>query len=156
MAELKRHGVSLEDFKRYSMDFIVPKRANKVDANWFKSNMFSHFGTKHFAGDMISMVILMGAFLEDEVALGLMDRHIECFAFLVQITLIIMSSGDATPSVIAALRVAVDNHAVLFRKIYLGPRYYKIKWHHLLHLPTIFGGWGSCCHASPWSESTRT
>ena len=56
----------------------------------------------------------MGAFLEDEVAPGIMDRHIECFALLVHITLIIMSSGDVAPSVIAALRVAVDKHAAIF------------------------------------------
>ena len=135
MIELRRHGYSLEDFKRYSMNYRVPKRASKIDPSWFNPNMFSEVGAKHFAGDTITVVFLMGAFLEDIVAPGTMDMHIQCFLLLVQIALIIMSSGDATASVIAALRVAVDNHATLFRKIYLAPRYYKIKWHHLLHLP---------------------
>ena len=133
--ELKKHGWSLEDFKRYSMEYIVPKRSNKVNPNWFKETMFSHFGTKHFAGDMISVVLLLGAFLEDEVTPGLMEKHIKCFLLLVVITSIVMSGGDATPSVIAALRIAVDKHAAIYREIYDEPRYYKIKWHHLLHLP---------------------
>ena len=46
-----------------------------------------------------------------------------------------MSSGDATASVIAALRLAIDKHATIFHDIYHLPKYFKTKWHHLLHLP---------------------
>ena len=133
--ELKRHGISIDDFERYSVGFVMPKRASPVDNNWFKTSMYSQFGTKHFAGDMITIVRLMAAFLQDMVAPGLMDRHIECFLLLDQITSIIMSSGDATASIIAALRVAIDRHASIFTELYHLPKYYKVKWHHLLHLP---------------------
>ena len=134
MVELKRHGKSLDDFKRYSLDYTFPKANEKVDEKWFKSSMFSEFGTKHFASTTISMVFLLGAFLEDEVEPGLMDRHIECFLLLCTITSIIMSSGDATASMIAALRVAINKHASIFRELYIKPKYYKVKWHHLFHL----------------------
>ena len=97
--------------------------------------MFSEFGTKHVASDLISMIFLLGAFLQDEIAPGLMDQHIECFMLLVRITSIVMSSGDATPSIIAELRVAVDRHAQLYSELYLHPNMYKVKWHHLIHLP---------------------
>ena len=93
--------------------------------------MFSQFGTKHFAGDMITIVLLMGAFLEDTIAPGLMDKHIECFMLLVRITSIIMSSGDATAPMIDALTVAVDRHASIFHEIYHEPKYFKVKWHEL-------------------------
>ena len=54
---------------------------------------------------------------------------------LVQITVIVMSSGDATASMIAALRTAVDDHARLYCELYDVPKLFKVKWHHLLHLP---------------------
>ena len=81
--ELKRHNNSIDYFKRYSVGFVMPKRSNPVDERWFRPNMFSQYGTKHFAGAMVTMVLLMGAFLQDEVAPGLMDRFIECFLLLV-------------------------------------------------------------------------
>ena len=46
-----------------------------------------------------------------------------------------MSSGDATASIIAALRVAIDMHSSIFTELYHLPKYYTVKWHHLLHLP---------------------
>ena len=66
---------------------------------------------------------------------GLMDKHIECFQLLVSITVIIMASGDAPASMIGHMRLAINRHALLFRELYTGPRYYKVKWHHLFHLP---------------------
>ena len=64
-----------------------------------------------------------------------MDKHIECFMLLVKITVIVMSAGDVSASIIAELRVAVDRHAQLYSVIYLHPKMYKVKWHHLIHLP---------------------
>ena len=63
-----------------------------------------------------------------------MDKHIECFMLLVQITIIVMSSGDATASIIAALRVAINRHASIFHELYRDPKHFKVKYHHLLHL----------------------
>ena len=133
--EMNRHGKTIDDLRRYSVDYLFPKRVTKVDPRWFQKKMFSTFGTKHFAGDMIAVIYLVGAFLQDEVAPGLMDKHIECFMLLVRITAIVMSAGDATASVIDGLRSAVDRHAVLFSELYDDPKMYKVKWHHLLHLP---------------------
>ena len=107
----------------------------KVDPRWFEANMFSAFGTKHFAGDLISVIFLLCAFLQDVIAPGLMDKHIECFMLLVKITAIIMSAGDATTAMIIALRAAVDRHARLYCELYWHPKMFKVKWHHLMHLP---------------------
>ena len=73
VVELKRHGKTIDDFERYSNEYTLPKRNGTVDHRWFKSNMFSQYGTKQFAGDMITIVLLMSSFLEDEVAPGIMD-----------------------------------------------------------------------------------
>ena len=54
---------------------------------------------------------------------------------LVNITAIVMSAGDASEPIIAELRDAVDRHVQLYREIYLHPKMYKVKWHHLIHLP---------------------
>ena len=64
-----------------------------------------------------------------------MDKHIRCFNYLVQITMIVMAAGDATAPVIAAPKHAIREHAALYSELYPQPRYYKVKWHHLLHLP---------------------
>ena len=135
VVEMSRHGKSIDDLHRYSSAYTLPKRLGVVQDGWFSDNMFSKTGTKHFAGDMITMILLTGAFLEDEVRHGLMDKHIACFMLLVQITVIVMSSGDATASMIAALRTAVDDHARLYCELYDVPKLFKVKWHHLLHLP---------------------
>ena len=94
--EMKRHGKTIDDLARYSEDYTFPKTQGKVDPRWFKANMFSAFGTKHFASDMISVIFLLSACLQDEIAPGLMDKHIECFMLLVKITVIIMSSGGCS------------------------------------------------------------
>ena len=46
-----------------------------------------------------------------------------------------MASGDATASIIVHLKLATDLHASMYSELYLAPRYYTIKWHHLFHLP---------------------
>ena len=57
------------------------------------------------------------------------------FMLLVRITVIVMSAGDATELIIADLTIAVDRHARLYCQLYLDPKMYKVKWHHLMHLP---------------------
>ena len=76
VVELKRHGKTIDDFHRYSSEYILPTRNGTVEDRWFGSNMFSLTGTKHFAGDMITMVLLMGVLLEDEVGGGVNGKAI--------------------------------------------------------------------------------
>ena len=66
-----------------------------------------------------------------------MDNHIECFMLLVRITVIVMSAGDATESIIAELTIAIDRHARLYIKLYFDRKMYEVKWHHLMHLSLI-------------------
>ncbi len=83
VVELQQLGKSIVDFKRYSFECMLSQLAAKVDVMWFRRNVLSEYGTKHVAGDLIAIVVLMVVFLEDEVAPGQMDKHIECFMLLV-------------------------------------------------------------------------
>ena len=62
VVRLRRHRKTIDDFKNYATDFTLPKKGGQVDPRWFRQNMFSDIGTKHFAGDLITIVLLMGAF----------------------------------------------------------------------------------------------
>ena len=40
VAEMKRHGKTLDDLARYSEDYTFPKNQGKVDPRWFEAKMF--------------------------------------------------------------------------------------------------------------------
>ena len=89
---------------------------------------------KHFSSDVLVMVPLLSSFLVTIIEpLGVLTDNIKCMGLLCRILSILQNHSVVTDAVYKALREAVDEHAVLFVRLYHSM--VKIKFHHLMHLP---------------------
>ena len=90
---------------------------------------------RHFSADVLAIIVLLNMFLQLMVRpKGILLERCDCFDLLHQIISLLTQRDELTEAVYHKMSTVVDKHAHLFRKLY--PDAIKIKFPHLLHIPT--------------------
>ena len=139
----KRHGVSLETIETYCDQFKLPTCWGKVNSNWFRAKFITPDHVKHFASDVMCMVVLLASFMETMLKpLGCLPEHTESMCLLRDIITVLRLTYDVDESVHKTLSGLVSKHHKLFHKLY--HKLIKVKFHQLLHLPDDLLRLGVC------------
>jgi hypothetical protein len=149
-------GVDVGIVRMYAHTFTLPKARNRgrVSDLFFKDELMSADHVRHFAGDVLGMVPLLHAFLEDKIK----DRHvlagnIECFSLLNAI-IAIMRRGSMDRAIHRKLLQCIVQHNTMFVDLY-GNTHAKIKFHHLMHIPDDMLRLGSCLSCFPTERKNK-
>ena len=67
---LKRVGITLDTLRQYAAHFISPRRRGKLNENWFHTQILGKDHVKAFASDVMTMVPILDAFMQDIIALA--------------------------------------------------------------------------------------
>ena len=89
--ELRNHGVTMEIVRAYAYRFNLPYARNKgkVSDMFFKDALMTDIDVRVFASDVLGMVSLLWCFLVDKIKpRRVLEKHIECFELLYQLSLI--------------------------------------------------------------------
>ena len=134
---LKDNGIPISIVRTYSLEVILPKQYGTVSAAWLDDNRFSDNDFSSFASYQLTLVPIIGAFLEDCVKPhNIMMQHIACFLLLVQILGLLLSGADYAVQHIPLLAMLIVEHHKLYVQLY--PHLIKPKFHHILHLPELY------------------
>ena len=130
----KAHGITLAAVEEYSKHFVLPSCRGKINENWFRSKFLTTDHVKHFSSDVLAMIPILESFLVQVIRpLGVMLDNVKSMTLLSEIMSFLQLTMDISPSDYEYLRKLVDEHHVIFQKIYA--QNIKVKFHHLLHLP---------------------
>ena len=140
---LKREGVKYEHVQQYAANFHLPHAHGKLDMSCFSANRISEDQLRAFASEQLSMIPIVSCFLVDVInPMGIMPRHIKCFALLRSIIEILSLGPHSTMHHIETLRRLIVEHGELFRDLY--PSHIKPKFHQALHLHEGMSSIGAC------------
>ena len=129
--KLNSLNIKIEAVQAYAAMWKLPKSRGKVNDLYFKTTMLDSDNVRHFASDVLVMVMLLYSFLIDKVAkLNVMPLEIACFSKLYDIVCLIKRGAAC----VAELRKAVLDHANMFKHCW-GDGSIVPKFHHLLHIP---------------------
>ena len=67
---LKRAGITLDTLRQYAAHFITPRTRGKLNENWFHTQFLEKDHVKAFASDVMAMVPILDAFMQDIIALA--------------------------------------------------------------------------------------
>ena len=135
--ELKNNGIPISMVRAYSLEVILPKQYGTVSAAWLDDERFSNDTFSSFASYQLTLVPIIGAFLEDCVKPhNIMLQHISCFLLLVQIIGLLSSGADYAIQHMHLLATLIVEHHKLYVLLY--PREVVPKFHHILHLPELY------------------
>jgi hypothetical protein len=128
--------VSIDVLQLYAQQWVLPRIRGKVSDLTFKDTMIDTDKVRHFAGDVLLMIIILQTFIVDKLNPRnlLPAENALCFSLLYDIMTIIR---HADMSQVGNLRLKTTEHAKLFLKLY-GETFVRPKWHHLLHLADDF------------------
>ena len=134
---LKRAGITLDTMRQYASHFILPRTRPKLNENWFHNQFLENDHVKVFASDVLTIIPILVVFMLDVVApSGMMQDHIKAIVILGEIMAVLQHAEMIEP-IYERLRSIIDEHQVLFIKLYGHPdnSLIKVKFHHLGHLP---------------------
>ena len=162
---LKDNGIPISMVRTYSLEVTLPGQYGTVSAAWLDDNRFSDNDFSSFASYQLTLVPIIGAFLDDCVKPhNIMMQHIECFLLLVQIIGLLSSGADYAVQHMPLLAMLIVEHHKLYVQLY--PDLIKPKFHHILHLPELYARLRkviSCFVAIPcsgilcyWCESQKS
>lgn len=128
------HGVTNEAIVQYMSAFTMPRVKGTFSPNLFAKDRLGDDHMKAFASEVLLMIPLMHAFVQDVVApLGILADHIKCFQLMATIVDILKQGPYAAARQHIELKRLTVQHHELFKKSY-GSDAVKPKWHHMLHL----------------------
>ena len=143
-AVCKQNGLSLQSIEQYCSIFHMRARhaGGKVNCNWFRLKFLAADHVRHFASDVLCMLPLLLDFMTNVVKpLGAMSDHIQSLSLMNQIVSFLRFTYDITPESYIRFRRIVDDHHVIFIRLYSD--HVKVKFHHL-HLPEDLLRIGTC------------
>jgi len=149
-------GCDIEIVRMYAHTFTLPKTRNRgrVSELFFKKELMATDHVRHFAGDVLGMVPLLHAFLEDKIkGRGVLAGNIECFSLLNTI-IAIMRRGSIDGAIHRKLLHYIVQHNTMFVDLY-GDTHAKIKFHHLMHIPDDMLRIGSCLSCFPTERKNK-
>ena len=92
---LKRNGIGLDTLQAYSSKYEGPQDRAKINPNWFSEESIGKDHMKVFISDVLAMLPLLVAFLQDVVAPhGVLREHIECLQLLALFVSLLQHSED--------------------------------------------------------------
>ena len=133
IAELQEHGIEIEHLRHYVGAFTLPKAHGKAPTGILDANHVGDDKLRCFAGELLSLVPLLLAFLEDVIVnRGIMLEHHRFYKLLVLILAITICGPRAGARRSRELGQSIIEHHELYRKLF--PECIKPKSHHLLHV----------------------
>ena len=130
--EVRRNGFLLDDVLEYATLFTLPRSKGKVDPIWFSPSRLTETTLKGFAGEKITMIYLIVAFLQDVVVpTGVMQKHAACLEMLSKIVDILLKGPEGALRYMPQLTSLIELHGELF--VELGYSV-KPKFHQLFHI----------------------
>jgi hypothetical protein len=132
---LQDKGVTLAMIARYAANFVTPKAQQPVSDYWFAANRVGDDHMRLFAGEMLAVVPILNAFLEDAVRpSGELVAHLDAYDLMARILALLQMGPSAASRRRAELAALIDKHHAKFVEAY-GEDEAKPKWHHMIHLP---------------------
>jgi hypothetical protein len=152
---LESIGIGIEIVQAYCMKFKLPMhRGSKPSNLYFQDHLVDTDNVRHFAGDVLGMLVIMYAFLKDKIQpRGLLPEHIACFESLYKM---ICSLRHAEIDIRFEIRFEseVVKHAKAFIRLY-GVSLCKVKFHHLYHLAKDMARVGKCVSCFPGERRNK-
>jgi hypothetical protein len=133
LRNLKASGISLKDVDDFASQVIVPKTWQRLTKTFFADRYVDgekdHI--KAFASEMISVIAILGIFLDAVVRpLGILRDHVSCFDDLRSIVHCLRLGDDVVP-LVPRVRQLLRRHHEAFAALY--PECCKPKLHYLKH-----------------------
>jgi len=134
IAALRQKGTTYEDLQRYAIGFRMPKALGKISKTWFSKGMVNKDSLKTFAGEQLSMLPVLMAYMTD-IASKFEDLadHTRCLQLLTDIVGICALGPHDAMQHLNLMQAKCEQHHALFVIVYKG-KGVKPKLHHLLHL----------------------
>ncbi len=112
----------------------MPKCKGTFNPELFAAIRVADDTMRAFASEMLSMLPLMHAFMQDVVApMGILPDHTRCFDLLVAIVDVLKQGPSAAARRNTELKRMIVQHHELFIRSY-SKEDAKPNWHHMLHL----------------------
>ena len=136
--ECQKH-VDIKFLHDYAMQFRLPrsKCSGAVPQEWFTKKSLGDHSMKHFASEILGMIVIFNAFLQDVMKeKQVMDLHITCFALLEELVSLLSLGADSAVQHVNRIQDLIYNHGVFFKALY-GSDQCRPKFHHLYHVPDM-------------------
>ncbi len=148
-------GIKVHVVQQYAQQFHLPQsRGGKPSDLYFKDDLMMTDHVRHFASDVLGMVTIMYAFLQEKIApRGVLMSNIECFTYLYMI-ICILRRGEISQTIHDTLLDLCVKHNKLFLELY-GNTHAKIKFHHLYHLARTMLYMHSCLSCFPTERKNK-
>ena len=131
---LEEANIPIAALQAYTPKFTMPVGWGKKPSDlYFKSNLLATDHVRHFASDVLGMIVILHCFLVERILpLGILGENITCFIYLYKI-MCILRRGDIDIDIRNTLQDLCEKQNALFLKLYTDNKV-KIKFHHVYHI----------------------
>lgn len=132
--ELNRIGVTHAALQRFAAEFTMPKHKGTFSPDLFSAARVADDTMRVFASEMLMMIPVMLAFLQDVVLpMNMLPDHVRSFTSLASIVDLLRAGPSSAGQRHEQLTRLIRQHHVAFITAY-GSNHVKPKFHHMHHL----------------------
>ena len=136
MRVLISNGITIQFVSSFFMKFTLPRKHGAVQDTWITKNRLGKkmAALSSFSGTMLTIIPLMSHLVRELFMPGYpLREHADCFWKSHLIVGICSFGATDAVAFVDVLRSLINEHAVLFSKLY--PYAQRPKFHHLFHIP---------------------
>ena len=132
--KIRGAGIRLKILDEFASNVLMPKSRSKLPTTFFQDRINNEDNSciRGFAAEMLTCIPILALFNDTILEpAGLLSEHVLCFRYLA--TIMDILGKNAVNDLLPQLRRYIDDHGLLFQRLY--PQCVKPKYHWLFHLP---------------------
>ena len=132
--KIRGAGIRLKILDEFASNVLMPKSRPKLPSTFFQDRINDEDNSciRGFAAEMLTCIPILALFNDTILEpTGLLSEHVLCFRYLA--TIMDILGKNAVNDLLPQLRRYIDDHGLLFQRLY--PQCVKPKYHWLFHLP---------------------